>query len=825
VQLGERSTKPQIWIEAFGGLRILREGEEIRLGPIRPVLILAELIAARGKTVSIDYLVESIWGQDAPYSAVNQIHRHVGELRRLLEPGLAFRAEGSFIQRQPNGYRLEIDASESQIEQYFSDAVAAEYLQRGDANDEALSLYAKILQTGALPAFSWLPAEYQSRENFASVEAHRLRITISAADLAISESTPEPIASLVARIAPSAPFNEVLQARAIRLLVASGRGAEAVQLFESVKKILDEELGVQPGQDLINAVREAYDPHDYATDAVQARDGASWRSSLPPDLPTFVQGTEIEEDFQDLTQALGDQPAGLIAITGMAGVGKTTLAIHWCHAVKARYPDGQFYINMRGFDLDNRHLSAKDAAEALLLHLGIDLAPVPDTESARIAVVREVLLGKKIALLLDNAGNFEQIRPLIGLGSGCLTIVTSRQRMGELALRNGARLVPLARWTVEDSLRLLTGRIGTRRVTLERDAAIRIVDSCAGLPLALSIAAARASSGAINQLRSIADKLELRETLLEELAADDQEGDVRSAFELSYQLLSPDAARLLRCISVHPAAQMTRRSIGAVAGLSSERAAAAVRELVQNSLLTETISDQFVIHDLVKVFAAGRIDGAEKREARERIVNYAALSARNVWTAGGRFAIADPPDPEVPAETIEVFATEHAAYEWVRTQSETLEALMRFAVEDSNYEAAWTIWFNTTTAWRDIFGSEISDARDRRAIAEWAELLDNQTMKAHTYRVEGVLSRSMTPLFKAVELFVVLNDAAGEANTYRALTFLTMFDSDTSAQLRYSELALAAAERSDSGEAKGYAAVTRLTALGQVLFGGVSISL
>jgi tetratricopeptide (TPR) repeat protein len=461
----------------------------------------------------------------------------------------------------------------------------------------------------------------------------------------------------------------------------------------------------------------------------------------------------------------------------MAGVGKTALAVQWAHSVAGRFPDGQLFVNLRGFDPAGRTVTASEGLSALCSALDVPLADLPeDAVDARAARFRAALTGRRVLLLLDNARDSEHVRPLLPGTPGCLALVTSRNRLSSLVVREGARTLPLGRLTPADGARLLADRLGPRRVAAEPAAAGAIVEQCAGLPLALSIAAARAATNPRLSLADIAG--ELASAQLDALATDDGLDDVRVAFGLSYEALSPAAARLFRLLAAHPGPEIPVAAAASLAGVPIGVARRLAAELLTASMLGEAAPGRYTIHDLLQLYGAELLDAAgERTDAERRLVHHYAASTRAAYLVYGR-----PPVGELAASagplTVEDFPNIAAAWRWFTGERPALIAAVHLAVAHGLDRCAATIALD----WRPMSQGLLTHLELEPHVA----VALRAAHRTGDLRLQGDLERDFASIHdkldregdaalavdhwnRALDIFHALDDLAGQAQTLRNL--------------------------------------------------------
>ncbi|WP_238455420.1 BTAD domain-containing putative transcriptional regulator, partial [Micromonospora sp. ATA51] len=437
-----------IGFSVLGSIRVVRAGAELHLGARQQRLVLALLLARAGSPVSLAELVDLLWDEEAPASAANVVHRHVGVLRRLLEPGLPTRSAGRHILRELSGYRLRADEESLDLLKFRSlSRLAGRSLQDGDPESalrhslDGLRLWRGRCAAGLEPASRLHPA-------FLAVEAERAQAVREAADAAERCGRLSAVLAPLRLAAEQHPLDESLQSRLLLALAADGRQAEAVEMYRVVRRRLADELGIDPGEEL----REAYDRllHQRTQPARTESPSPFPRpAQLPPDLP-FFSG---RDDLIAEARAAVARPGGpaVLAIDGMPGIGKTALAVHLAHEFVAGYPDGQLYVDLRGYDGREPAMSPAEALRGFLGSLGVPQEGIPAELHAQAGMYRSSLAGRRLLIVLDNCRDAEQIRHLLPGSPGCLVIVTSRSRLSTLLTTAGAH--PLAGRPAERSTR------------------------------------------------------------------------------------------------------------------------------------------------------------------------------------------------------------------------------------------------------------------------------------------------------------------------------------------------------------------------------------
>jgi hypothetical protein len=328
---------------------------------------------------------------------------------------------------------------------------------------------------------------------------------------------------------------------------------------------------------------------------------------LPPDMPGFAARTAELEQLDQRLPRPSERPTatGIATIAGTAGLGKTALAVHWAHRVAERFPDGQLYVNLHGFDPARPPMDPSVAIGLFLGALGVPPQQIPVDGDARESLYRSLLADRRVLVVLDNAHDTGQVRPLLPGSAGCFVVVTSRSLLTGLVAA-GAHPITPELLTRAEAGQLLRRRLGAERTAAEPDAVDAIVGRCAGLPLALSIVASRAVVTPRSPLAELAAELSQASRarrVLDGFASDDTTVDPRAVFSWSYRVLSPPAARLFRLLSLHPGLEMTGPAAASLAGLPLGAARTALAELSAANLLGEPRPGRYSFHDLLRAYA------------------------------------------------------------------------------------------------------------------------------------------------------------------------------------------------------------------------------
>ncbi|WP_224058144.1 AfsR/SARP family transcriptional regulator [Streptomyces kanamyceticus] len=552
----------------LGPVRAWRGDTELALGPPKQRALLALLLVRAGSPVSLSDMVDVLWPQGPPKSATNVVRHHVGSLRRLLAPETPTgedRAVGT-VARYSGGYRLDPQTGGLDLLVFRRLAARARQAASEGSPKTATDLYDEALALWRGPIADGVPADIRGHPVFTAIDDECVSVVRDAAVDALTAGTPDRVLAPLRRATTSHPLDEPLQARLVLVLAAAGRRAEALATYRAVRDRLAEELGIAPGRELTEAHQRVLDqdPSDVwrsgtppgpdsgdapaprrrprAETPSGARTPAPHPAQLPADLPVFAgRRSELARALALLPEL--DHPAAtpeatvITTIEGMAGVGKTSLAVHWAHRVAHRFPDGQLYANLRGFDPAGAAVEPGDVLRAFLHGLSVHPHDMPAGPDAQAGLYRSLLTHRRVLVLLDNARDSAQVRPLLPGSPGSLVIVTSRRRLQGLITADGAHSLTLGPLGDAEAREVLAQRIGAQRIAAEPAAVEAVIALCGRLPLALVIVAAHSTAGPGLPLASIAAELRAGHGSLDAFSGD--EADVRAVFSWSHRALTP----------------------------------------------------------------------------------------------------------------------------------------------------------------------------------------------------------------------------------------------------------------------------------------------
>jgi tetratricopeptide (TPR) repeat protein len=566
------------------------------------------------------------------------------------------------------------------------------------------------------------------------------------------------------------PLDERLHARLMLALAAAGQQAAALAVYDAVEHRLVTDLGVAPGPEL-DAYRKRVLRQQWTV-----RSAIPVPAQLPPDVYGFAGRAAELKRLDEILSGAADEPTAVVisALSGTAGVGKTALTVHWAHSVAGEFPDGQLYVNLRGFDPVGAALTPSEALRGFLESLGVPPQQLPADLEAQTGLYRSLLTGKRVLVVLDNARDAAQVRPLLPGAPGCLVVVTSRDRLAGLVVAEGAQPLNLDLLTVAESWQLLSRRIGADRMSADPVATDEIIIQCARLPLALAVVAAQAAGRPDFPLRELAEQL--REDSLRAFAHGDLSTDIAAVFSWSYRALDPVAARLFRLLGLHPGPEVSAAAAASLAGIPLDKARATLADLTRVHLLNERAPGRYSFHDLLRAYAAQlaeRYDSeADRHAAVHRMVDHylhtshAAATLINVHR--------DPPSlaPIQPLVVAEPPTDPRHALAWYLAEHSVLLALVRLAanlaLDGHAWRLAWALadYLDRQGHWREV------EATQSIGLAA-AQRLNDPLGEAHTRRDlarfcgrHGRYDEAHAHLEAALNLHEALGDRVGMGHTY-----------------------------------------------------------
>jgi DNA-binding SARP family transcriptional activator/tetratricopeptide (TPR) repeat protein len=640
----------------LGPLEAWHDGGRVPVGGPQAEKALAALLLAGGEVVGLAALVDALWDGEPPRTATHQVHKLIAGLRCRL-PGA--------VETAGAGYRIRLAGAALDLAR-FTALIAAPTVRNLTA---ALALWRG-------PALAGIDSR-ALRAAAARLEDHRLAAVEAAVELRLAGGSAAEAAAVVVELpalVAAHPLRETLRRQLMVALYRCGRQADALAVYTEVRALLADELGVDPGPDLARVHQQVLRADPALRPVATATTGAAARPApctLPYDLPDFAGRAG------DLERLLAPGATAMVinAIDGMAGVGKTALAVHAAHRLAERYPDGRLFCDLHAHTAGAAPVTAAAALERLLRMLGVPPEEVPADLDGRSARWRAELAARRVLVVLDNAESAAQVRPLLPGSPHCLVLVTSRRRLGVL---DGAALLSLDVLPPAEALELFAAIAGADRAAAEPAAAAEVVALCGRLPLAIRIAATRLAHRPQWTVAELAGRLRAEGGRLAELTLADR--GVSAAFALSYAQLEPAQRRLFRLLGLHPGADFDAWSAAALADLPPARAEDALEGLVDAHLLRSAGAGRYSFHDLLRDYARDLTRELAPRAAGRaggRLHDYllaAATAATDLVNPGARRF---EPDLAAAPRQLPPLPDLDAALAWLTAEHATLVAVAR----------------------------------------------------------------------------------------------------------------------------------------------------
>ncbi|MFI8875599.1 BTAD domain-containing putative transcriptional regulator [Streptomyces sp. NPDC055243] len=766
----------KLCFRVLGEIEAHVDDSPVDLGHLRQRSVLAALLVDANRSVPVDRLADRVWGDRPPQRWRPTLYSYLSRLRHAVEPA----GDGAVrISRGPGGYRLGVDVSAVDLHR-FRDLVAR--ARASERDEQAADLFEQALHLWHGPGFGTLDTPWFCAQREA-LEHERFTMRLDRNDIALRRGRHADVLADLTEQAAAHSVDERLAGQLMLALHRCGRSAEALAHFDRTRRTLSEELGIDPGPQLRGLHRRIL-----AADAsltVQTPAPAAPARPVPcqmPAPPALFAGRE--EELEQLTKGFWDAPEGTVAIPvicGPGGVGKSWLAAQWASQNAQRFPDGQLYVDLHGFDPRTPPLPAHVALSGFLDALGITRDRLPTDIDAQSALYRSLLANRRMLIVLDDARDADQVRPLLPGGPSCAVLITSRNRLTPLMTTHGASLLPLDVLSPKEASELLERRLGADRTSTEPEALAALVEHCAGLPLALAIVAARAAMHRDFRLAVLAEELARTTDRLTALDLGDLTVNVRAVFASSYAALTPAAGRLFAFLGLVRSADITATATASLAGLARAEAQALLAELESAHLVRQHRPGRYRMHDLVRLYAVELAAGLVEQETapgQNRLLDHylhTAFAANRVLdgpytpfqpeptpAAPG----SNPVSPEDTAAALQWFDDEHECLLNAQAQAAALGrhrfvgqlawTLISYQLGRHRLEEYVTVWQTALTA-----AEHDKDNPAARTLAHWR--LGFASARA------GDHAQALDHLHRALDLAECSNDLAGQAHIYRTL--------------------------------------------------------
>lgn len=698
------------------------DGQAVRLAGQRRVGVLARLALDAGRAVPADRLLHDVWGDSSATTAAKQLHIAISKVRDTL----AGHSDADLIETLPGAYRLVLDRDRVDAHLFTGLALRARAARAQRATAAADALFRQALGLWHGPALPELEAPW-ARAEAARLEEERLSVLEEHVELRLAAGDHHAVAAELAAHVKAHPLRERPAAQLMLALHRDARSAEALALYQDTRRVMVEELGIEPGNEL-RRLHQAILVRDPGLDLTTPAQSATVTEPIvPAELPAGTQAfTARADEVARLRAALvADDGAAVTVIDGPGGIGKSALAVHVAHEVRGHFTDGVSYVNLHGSTAGLAPLTSVEALRHLLRSLGLDGTAVPADLGEAAARYRSLTATADLLVILDNARDVRQVRPLIPGGAGCRVLITSRD---PLAVLDNAHHLHLGTLSDDEATRLLTRLVGAGRVGAEPEAAAEIVRLCGGFPLALRIAGARLVAHPDRPVSDLAVRLADATRRLDLLEYADLA--VRAGIAVSHQHLredpaGQDAAHLLALLGLLEVPTHTTPATAALAGWPEHRAEAALERLLDARLLEPAGPHRYQFHDLVRLYASEQEVAPQEGAAaiRRALHHYLATAVRvEDLVGGGRTANYHYFPAEQPGQQLTTVA---AANEWIEHERHNLLAAIRQAAGDPTDRTAAVLanvtqWLFDRRGWFSEL-IEVSELALRNAdeMADW----------------------------------------------------------------------------------------------------------
>jgi DNA-binding SARP family transcriptional activator len=673
------------------GVLVVRNGtSDASVPAAKQRVVLAHLLLRANKVVSTDALIEAVWGEHPPPRARITVQNYVMRLRRLLGPIAGER----IITRAP-GYLIEVHDGELDLDRFTAlrrrgiDASAA-----GDWKQAAYD-FREALELWRGDSLADVTSATLHADDGARLDDLRLQVLESriGADVQLGhhDQVIVELRSLIARH----PLREGFCAQLMNALWRTGRRAEALEAFRDLRRRLVDELGVEPCEEVQHLHQKVLAGATPSMTVDSPPTTTTVPAQLPADLPDFTgrraQVEQLRGMLADTAAKNGDLGAVVVsAVAGAGGIGKTTIAIHAAHLVRDRYPDGQLYVNLRG--ASEQQPAPAETLSRLLRDLGVDGAAIPSGEEELSARYRSLLAGRRMLIVLDDARDAAQVRPLLPGTAGIGVLVTSRSSLPGLP---GGRVIDLDVLDAKDAAALFAAIVGAERAGNEPEATRDVLAACGGMPLAVRIASSRLAARPGWSIRFLADRLADERTRLNELATGDLA--VRAGFQVSYDNLPViagpvDAARVFRFLGLAPGPTMSLPAVARLLGTDEDSAYQALEPLVDAHLLESPTAGRYRFHDLLRVYARERVIEEEAQSDRDDAVRRLLTWYLHTAVAATRVLAPQIRRISLDGESVPLsFGSYGDALRWCEAERANLVAASRQAHEQGMHELAWKL--------------------------------------------------------------------------------------------------------------------------------------
>ncbi|WP_030781711.1 AfsR/SARP family transcriptional regulator [Streptomyces sp. NRRL S-920] len=788
----------------LGTIEARVDGLPVDVGHTRQRCVLAALLVDANRSVAVDELIDRVWGDRPPQRARGTLYGYLSRLRQALASAAA---KDVALTRQPGGYVLGIDAAAVDLHR-FRDLVAQ---ARTVDDEQAAVLMGEALGLWRGEAFATVDTPWfcDLRQ---VLERERLSAELDSVDIRLRGGLHGELLPDLTTRAREHALDERVAGQLMLALYRSGRPADALNHYQALRGRLAEELGIDPApalQDLYQQIliadprlavptpSRAEPPHEHQNQhPASTTTVAPHQLPAPPPLFTGREGELVR--LGKLLTPRGEPDGGSVliaAVCGTGGVGKTWLALRWAHDQHESFPGGQLYADLRGFVPSGEPVDPYAVMRGFLEALGADPTTLPTTPQAQAALYRSLTTGRRLLIVLDNVRDTDQVVPLLPGSPTCTVLVTSRHQLLGLTASHGAGHLSLDTLDDTEAHDLLVHRLGAERVAAEPAAAAELIRHCAGLPLAISVLAARVTTNPMLDLTALVAEVRDTATRLDALETGEVSSDVRTVFASSYRALDADSAQVFRQLAQAPGSDIGLPAAASLTALPPARLRTRLRRLQAYHLVQERVPGRFTCHDLLRAYALELAEAAapadEAEAALTRVLDHYAHTAY----AADRLLLPhrDPLRPATASDGTrpEEFATHDLALEWFASEHAVLTATIEHATRTGHYAQAWRLAWAFTTflarrgRWADVAAVHTTALTAAARTEDAAAQAESHRALAWACTETGRFDDAHRELARALDLSETSGDLLSTGHTHLALGWLYERQGDRSAALRH----------------------------------------
>jgi DNA-binding SARP family transcriptional activator/tetratricopeptide (TPR) repeat protein len=768
----------------LGPVEVWFDDERIDLGFPRQRTLLAILLVEVNRLVTVDLLIDRIWADRPPARAAHALYADVSKLRRALIP-----ASGLHLVRQTGGYLIEADPAAIDLHRFRALRSGAHSCgsDEGTATllDEALAL--------------WRGEAFVNVDNHwlttlrGPLNSEKLAVVLDRNDAYLRLGRHTHLLTDLAGLSAAHPLDERLAAQYILALYRCGAPAEALTHYHHTRGNLAEELGVDPGPALQELHEQVLRNDPHLRIAIPPLAPAQpTPQQLPPQAPHFIGRVEELRELTALLDTALDTSSGttsnagmgtgstvvISAIGGAGGIGKTWLALHWAHQHLDRFPDGQLFVDLRGFTPAGDPMTPETAVRGLLDGLEVDPNRIPIDLDAQVALYRSTIAGKRMLIVLDNAADTAQVTPLLPGSPTCAVVITSRRYMPSLVTGHQAHHLPLGVLTETDARRLLSARLGADRVTAEAAAVQTLLACSAGFPLALGIVIGRALAHPQFPLSVLAAELADTTSALGALDDADAAASLPAVLSWSVRALTTEQVRVFGLLGIAPGPDISLPAAASLTALPPQQARAVLRELEHASLIQQHAPNRYRMHDLIRLYATEQAKYGQPADQRTEALH--CLIDFYLHTAYRADRLLYPHRPPIDLERATPSCVPSpvpdadAAMTWFDAEHTCLLAAQLLATKQGWHREVWQLAWSLSAYHRRRGRLQDDGHMWWAALAAGEQLNDPAVLAQAHKRIGGGLDpqQKLEHLRQALTYLEEAGDIAGQIDTHQALTAL-----------------------------------------------------